>query len=208
MIFNLFVDIQLLRHCAELYKQIMVKALLKYLLYCRVLTFQCLALSLNSGWCQVKKVGDLHQLCIGKFTRWCCTRDNPALMQGQRDTSWMERSGNWPNQGPVLISWHFVGTWRMNCCSLVYFTSVWSQTVFNDLLGLRSSERNSSSPNKFKQKAGYSTCHSRVNNLMILSAILERWKLPHTFRISWFLRNDVWCGIIRNGFLVHTNCWN
>jgi hypothetical protein len=127
MIFNLFVGIQLFRPlCAELYKQIMSKALWKYWLYCRVLTFQCLALSLNSGWCQVKKVGDLHQLCIGKFTRWCCTRDNPALMQGQRDTSWMERSGNWPNRGPVLISWHFVGTWRMNCCSLVYFATVWS----------------------------------------------------------------------------------
>ena len=69
MIFNLFVDIQLVQAlCAELYKQIMVKALLKYLLYCRVLTFQCLAMSLNGGWCQVKKVVDLHQLCIGKFT--------------------------------------------------------------------------------------------------------------------------------------------
>jgi hypothetical protein len=104
--------------CAELYKQIMVKALLKYLLYCRVLTFQCLALSLNSGWCQVKKVGDLHQLCIGKFTRWCCPRNNPALMHGQQDISWMERPGNWPDWGSVLIK--SVLCWYVNCCSQIY----------------------------------------------------------------------------------------
>jgi hypothetical protein len=172
--------------CTELYKQ-MVKALLKYLLYCRVLTFQCLALSFNSGWCQVKKVGDLHQLCIGKFTGWCCPWNNPALIQGQQDTSWMERPGNWPNRGPVLIRWHFVGTWT---AALLYTLRPYD-LIFNDLLGLRSSERNSSSPNKFKQKAGYNTCHPRVNNLMILSAILKRWKLPSTFWMSSFLRNDV-----------------
>jgi hypothetical protein len=108
--------------CAELYKQIMVKGLLKYLLYCRVLTFQCLAMSLNSGWCQVKKVGDLHQLCIGKFTGWCGPQNNPALMQGQQDTSWMERPGNRPDWVPVLIKSALC--WNMNCCSLVFFTAV------------------------------------------------------------------------------------
>jgi hypothetical protein len=88
MIVNIFVVIQLLQHSVQnSTNKLMVKALLKYLLCCRVLTFQCLALSLNSGWCQVKKVGDLHQLCIGKFTGWC-PQNNPALKQGQQDTSW------------------------------------------------------------------------------------------------------------------------
>jgi hypothetical protein len=52
----------------------------------------------------------------------CCPRNNPALMQGQQDSSWMERPGNWPDWGPVLIK--IALCWNVNCCSLVYFTSV------------------------------------------------------------------------------------
>ncbi len=160
MIVNLFVVIQLLRHSVALYKQIMVKALLKYLLYCRVLTFQCLAMSLNSGWCQVKKVGDLHKLCIGKFTGWCCPRNNPALMQGQQDTEWKDLA--WLraslDQKRVMLERELLLSCILNVRKISY--STWD-----------SIDRNSSSPNKFKQKAGYSTCHSRVNNLMTLSAI-------------------------------------
>jgi hypothetical protein len=72
----------------------------------------------------VKKVGDLHQLCIGKFTRWCCPRNNPDLMQGQSDTSWMERSDKLTKPRATLHQLAFC--WKMNCCSLVYFASVWS----------------------------------------------------------------------------------
>jgi hypothetical protein len=97
--------------CAELYKQIMVKALLKYLLYCRVLTFQCLAMSLNSGWCQVKKVGDLHQLCIGKFTGWCCPGTTQPWCKGSRTLAGWKDLATGLTEGQSWSKARYVGTW-------------------------------------------------------------------------------------------------
>jgi hypothetical protein len=100
----------------------------------RVLTFQCLALSLNSGWCQVKKVGDLHQLCIGQFTRWCCPWNKQTIRKlietitsAVHVSSFDETHSSTGSKGNTLYQLaasnpcvHWAATTKLRLCQTVY----------------------------------------------------------------------------------------
>jgi hypothetical protein len=154
MIFNPFVGIKLFWPlCAELYKQIMckesnnnVKIMWKYLLCCRVLTFQCLALchclSIVGG-VKWRKLVIFINSALANLPGGVAPGITQIWCKGSRTQAGWKDLTNWPNQGPVFISWCFVGRWT---AALLYTLRPYD-LMFNELFGLKSRECNS--PNKF-----------------------------------------------------------
>lgn len=162
MLLNLFVGIQLFRPlCTELYKQIMYKALFTYLCYAAGFSlfnaWHCLSMAGGVKW---RKLGIFINSAFanlpggvapGTTQPWC---NGNGTLAGWKDLATGHTEGQSWSVGILLERGGWTG-------ALLYTFRPYD-LIFNDLLGLRSSERNSSSPNQFEQKAGYSTCHSRV----------------------------------------------